>query len=89
MAHVTFTQNIQRHVSCPAVEVAGATVREVLDTVFAGNHQARSCALDEQGGLRQHIVVFIDGAAVRDRTGLSDAVSTETEVYVFQALSGG
>ena len=35
MARVIFTPNIQRHVACPPAEVAGATVREVLDAVFA------------------------------------------------------
>jgi hypothetical protein len=26
-----FTENLQRHVDCPPFDVAGATVREVLD----------------------------------------------------------
>ena len=36
---VTFTPNIQRHVSCPATQVEGKTVRQVLDAVFEGNPQ--------------------------------------------------
>lgn len=89
MARVVFTPNIQRHVACPEAQAAGATVREVLDGVFAGNPQARTYVLDDQGGLRRHMTVFVDGTAIRDRTALSDAVGETSTIYVFQALSGG
>jgi sulfur-carrier protein len=89
MARVGFTENIQRHVACPPTEAAGTTVREVLDAVFAANPQARSYVLDDQGALRRHMTVFVDGEIVRDRAHLSDAVSATTSIYVFQALSGG
>lgn len=89
MVRVTFTENIQRHVACPPTEAAGATVREVLDNVFATNPQARSYVLDDQAGLRKHMSVFVDGQLIRDRAALSDPVGAESSVYVFQALSGG
>ncbi len=89
MARVTFTANIQRHVSCPPRDVAGGTVREVLDAVFADNVRARGYVLDDQGALRQHMVIFVDGRQIRDRQRLSDPVSPSGEVYVMQALSGG
>jgi molybdopterin synthase sulfur carrier subunit len=89
IASVVFTQNIQRHVQCPATAAPGATVREVLDAVFEGNPRARGYVLDDQGALRVHMVIFVDGRQVRDRRGLSDAVSGDGEVYVMQALSGG
>lgn len=89
MARVTFTQNLQRHVSCPATEAAGATLREVLETAFAGNQRARAYVLDEQGALRRHMLVFINGRQAADRERLSDPVAADAEVYVMQALSGG
>jgi sulfur-carrier protein len=89
MATVRFTANIQRHVACPETEAAGATVREVLDGVFAANPLARGYVLDDQGALRRHMTIFLDGAAIRDRVQLSDAVTPTSRVYVFQALSGG
>jgi sulfur-carrier protein len=89
MATVSFTPNIQRHVSCPASTVAGETVRQVLDAVFAGNPRARGYVLDDQGAVRSHMVVFVDGHQVLDRQNLSDAVSPAAEIYVAQALSGG
>ncbi len=89
MPKVAFTQNIQRHVPCPEMQVAGRTVREVLDNYFATNSAARGYVLDDQGGLRRHMTAFVDGAVVNDRTTLLDEVGEASTVYVFQALSGG
>ena len=89
MATVTFTANLQQHLAAPPVKVAGGTVREVLDAAFRDNPKLRSYVLDDQGGLRKHMVVFVDGKAVKDRTGLTDGVPAGAEVYVMQALSGG
>jgi sulfur-carrier protein len=89
MAKVVFTPNVQRHVLCPQAEASGRTVREVLDNVFAENAQARSYVLDDQSALRKHMAIFVDGAMIRDRKRLSDAVRETSTIYVFQALSGG
>jgi molybdopterin synthase sulfur carrier subunit len=89
MPRVVFTSNLQRHVSCPETQVAPGTVRTALDQVFASQPQARAYVLDEQGHLRKHVAVFVDGQRVRDRERLSDAVGAASEVYVMQALTGG
>jgi molybdopterin synthase sulfur carrier subunit len=89
MPRVVFTQNLQRHVACPPAAADGTTVREVLDQVFAANPRARGYVLDEQGELRHHMMVFVDGEMLRDRERLSDRVSPQSEIYVMQALSGG
>lgn len=89
MAHVFFTPNLARHVSCPSVEMPGTTVREVLDGVFAGNPLLRSYIVDDQAALRRHMTVFVDGEHVRDRLSLSDPVQPKSQIHVVQALSGG
>ncbi len=89
MPLVVFTSNLQRHVNCPETQVAAGTVRTALAQVFAAQPQARGYVLDEQGHLRKHVVVFVDGQRVRDREQLSDAVRDSSEVYVMQALTGG
>lgn len=89
MAKVIFTPNIQRHVLCPQAEAPGQTVRDVLETIFAENPQARSYVLDDQSALRKHITIFVDGRMIRDRARLADAVTDTSSIYVFQALSGG
>ena len=89
MPRVIFTSNLQRHVNCPEAEVAAGTLRAVLAQVFAAQPQARGYVLDEQGHLRKHVTVFIDGQRVRDRDRLDEVVGESSEVYVMQALTGG
>jgi hypothetical protein len=89
MPQVVFTKNLQRHVECPPLRVEGKTVREVLDHVFAVNARVRGYVVDEQGALRKHMVIFVDGEQIRDRTSLTDPVAPEAEIYIMQALSGG
>ncbi len=89
MARVVFTSNLRQHVSCPEVSAPGGTVREVLDGVFASNERLRGYVLDDQGELRRHMNVFVDGAMAQDRRHLSDPVGPQSQVYVMQALSGG
>jgi molybdopterin converting factor small subunit len=89
MARVVFTANLRRHIACPTVEAEGASVGEVLANVFAANPALRGYVLDEQGSLRRHMVVFVDGQQIQDPEKLSDPVPDGAEVYVMQALSGG
>ena len=85
MPKVVFTSNLKRHIEAPSSEVPGATVKGVLEAVFEENPRLRGYVLDDQGRLRHHVVVFVDG----DRAGLSDRVSESSEIFVLQALSGG
>ena len=89
MAKVVFTTNLRRHVDCPEAVAGGASVREVLDAVFAAHSRVRDYVLDDQGALRKHMTIFVDGQRLRDRDGLSDAVKETSQIYVMQALSGG
>ncbi len=89
MARVVFTPNIQRHVVCPESRADGSNVREVLERVFADNPRARAYVLDDQGALRRHMNIFVDGRVITDRRGLTDPVAPDGSIYVFQALSGG
>ena len=89
MPTVRFTQNIQRHLACPTVEVSGATVRGVLEAYFQLYERARGYVLDDQGRLRHHMAIFIDGGQILDREGLSDPVPANVVIDLVQALSGG
>lgn len=89
MAKLIFTQNLLRHVEAPTSEVEGSTVCEVLHAYFANHPQVQSYILDDQGGVRQHVTIFLNGNMISDRIQQSDTVSTGDEVFVAQALSGG
>jgi sulfur-carrier protein len=89
VATVRFTESIQRHVQCPTREIPGATLRDVLESYFAENERARGYVLDDQGRLRKHMAVFVDGRQIRDRHGLTDPIADGATVDLVQALSGG
>jgi sulfur-carrier protein len=85
MPRVVFTSHLQRHVRCAEAEVPGATVGAALDAVFRAQPQVRGYVLDEQGELRRHVFVFVDGRRAR----LGDAVPAGAAIHVMQALTGG
>lgn len=89
MVRVSFTRNLQRHVVAAPTEAEGETVREVLDAVFERLPGVRGYVLDEHGGLRPHMAVFVGDRLVVDRKTLADPVEEGAEIYVSQALSGG
>ncbi|HYE51929.1 MAG TPA: MoaD/ThiS family protein [Azospirillaceae bacterium] len=89
MPYVTFTRHLRVHAPEGPVRVEGGTVAEALDAVFRGRPALRGYLLDDQGRLRKHVTVFLDGRTVQDRAALSDPVGPEGEVFVMQALSGG
>jgi sulfur-carrier protein len=71
------------------MQVAGTTVRQALEAVFAVNPAVRAYLLDDQGGVRKHMSIFVGGEQLRDRRHQSDLVAPDTEIFVMQALSGG
>jgi sulfur-carrier protein len=89
MPRVVFTSNLQRHLSCPEREVAGSTVAQALGAIFAETPQVRDYVLDDQGHVRKHVHIYVDGQRIADRERLSDAVEPRSEIFVLQALSGG
>jgi sulfur-carrier protein len=89
MPTVAFTRALDRFLATPLLTVEGKTVSEALAAVFASRSTLRGYVLDDQGALRRHVAVYINGRPVEDRAGLGDPVGPEDEIYVFQALSGG
>ena len=89
MPTVSFTRALARFLEAPSAEVDGDTVGEALVAVFASRPALRGYVLDDQGALRRHVAVYVNGDPVRDRETLTDRVCPRDEIYVFQALSGG
>lgn len=89
MAVLEFTQNLRRHVACPTEEVPGDTLLGALEAYFARHPAVRGYVLDEQGRLRHHVTLFIDGEQLRARDRLDAPLAEGATVSVMQALSGG
>jgi sulfur-carrier protein len=86
---IIFTRQLERFLEAPSATVEGATLGEALTAVFALRPVLRGYVLDDQGALRRHVAVYINGQAAKDRTGLGDPIGPDDEIYVFQALTGG
>ena len=89
MATVHFTRWLNGVAPDKPVEIEGETVGGVLDRLFAENAGARNYVLDEQGHLRKHVCIFLDGERLSHDAALAAPLRPESEVYVMQALSGG
>jgi molybdopterin converting factor small subunit len=66
-------------------EVVGQDVGEVLQRLFDKEPGVRNHLIDEDGKIRTHVLVFVNG----ERAELSTPVSEGAEVQVLQAVSGG
>jgi hypothetical protein len=89
MSRVVFTSNLSRHLPTPELSIGGATLAQVLDGVFSVEPVLRGYVMDDQGHVRQHVAIFVDGAQLADRGRLDVPVRGDSEIYVLQALSGG
>jgi hypothetical protein len=89
MPRISFTPNLGRHLDAPSMQTAGDSIATVFEEVFRRQPELRGYLLDDQGCLRRHVAVFVDGRRIRDPAGLSDAVTESSDICVVQALSGG
>lgn len=89
MPKLVFTQQLKRFTEVPEIDTSARKLRDALEAAFERNPRLRGYILDEQGHLRPHVVVFIDGTRVRDRVSLNDDLGSDSSVHVLQALSGG
>ena len=89
MATIAFTAHLAAIGPVEPAAYAGATLAEVLDAVGADYPRLKSYVLDDQGRLRKHITVFVDGVMRARSEVLALPLTEASDVYVFQALSGG
>ncbi|TWI63026.1 ThiS family protein [Pseudoduganella lurida] len=89
MASIVFTQQLARFLPVPRLATDAPTLRVALDEVCAAHPRLAAYVLDDQGRLRENVVVFIDGHRCRDRARLDDPVPAGATIHILQALSGG
>ena len=89
MPTIHLTSHLRRIGPGAPIQVEAATLGDALEAYFAAAPKVRSYILDDQGRLRRHVAVFIDGVLLTDKRNLGRNVSAASEIYVMQALSGG
>lgn len=68
------------------VEATGDTLDALLRDLDRRHPGIRFRMVDEQGNLRKHMKIFLNGEGERD---LSTPISETDDVVIMQALSGG
>jgi sulfur-carrier protein len=89
LAQIIFTQQLARFLPVPELSTQASDLRSALEGAFADNARLRGYVLDDQGHLRDNVVIFIDGKRSRDRALLDDPLRPDSRIYILQALSGG
>lgn len=90
MPTVHLTPHLKRFHDVPSqCDVEGKTVAEVVRALDARWPGLGFYVTDEQGRLRKHVAIWVDGRRLNDPEALSDAVGPGAKVTILQALSGG
>lgn len=89
MPTVEFAPALTRHVACPPQEVQAATLGAALDAAFRAAPALRGYVLDEQGTVRKHVAVFLNGEMLARERALARPLGPADRVMVIQALTGG
>jgi sulfur-carrier protein len=72
-----------------AIDAEGATVREVLDSLYERHEELRERLSDGDGALRRFVNVYVGGEDIRFGDGLDTAVAESDEVQILPAVAGG
>lgn len=89
MPRISFAERLRNVAPRETRDFPGARFVEVLDAVGAEYPLLKPYILDEQGRVRKHVAIFIDGELKRGQAVLNAALAPDSEIYVMQALSGG
>lgn len=86
---ITFAAHLQRHVPIPAQTIAAQTVGEAIDRACEAAPAMRHYVLDDQGHVRKHVAVFIDGEMLLPRSDMTRGLRDGANIHIIQALTGG
>ncbi len=67
----------------------GATVQEVLDSLFDRFEELRARISDDDGTLRRFVNVYLAGEDIRFLDGLQTPVKDGSELTILPAVAGG
>ena len=90
MVRVEFTSLLKRFFpNLTSLNIEANSVAELifeLDVKYPG---LSAYLIQEQGGLRKHVNIFVNGQMIKDRVNLSDTLLHNDKVNIIQALSRG
>ena len=72
-----------------SVTIEGATIGAIVDALEATYPGMQARLIDEDGGLRHFVNIYLDGEDVRYLDGLNSAVRDNAELSIVPAVAGG
>jgi molybdopterin converting factor small subunit len=72
-----------------SVNSSPATVKEALNELWQLHVGLRDRVVNEQGQLRTHVNIFVDGENIRRKQLLDTPVCDRTEITILPSVSGG
>jgi molybdopterin converting factor small subunit len=85
MATVNLRAPLRDLAGTDSVEIGGTTVKDVLKELERRHPASTGWVLDEQGSIRRHVNVFVNG----EKAEVDAAVSERDEIHIIGAISGG
>jgi molybdopterin converting factor small subunit/photosystem II stability/assembly factor-like uncharacterized protein len=85
MATVNLRAPLRDLAGTDSVEIGGPTVKDVLKELERRHPASTGWVLDEQGSIRRHVNVFVNG----EKAEVDAAVSERDEIHIIGAISGG
>ncbi len=86
---ITFAPHLQRHVAIPAQTLRAHTIGEAIEVACEAAPAMRHYVLDDQGHVRKHVAVFIDGEMLLPRSDMTRGLRDGANIHIIQALTGG
>lgn len=89
--HIHFAAHLQRHVTIADQTIAASTISEAIARACEAAPAMRHYVLDDQGNVRKHVAVFIDGTLFLPRHDMQrpSPLSDGAKVHIIQCLTGG
>jgi len=72
-----------------SVNSSPKTVEEALNELWQLHVGLRDRVVNEQGELRTHVNIFVDGENIRRKQLLHTPISNQTEITILPSVSGG
>jgi molybdopterin converting factor small subunit len=72
-----------------SVNASPTTVGQALNELWQLHVGLRDRVVNEQGQLRTHVNIFVDGENIRRKQLLDTAISERTEITILPSVSGG